>query len=147
MLKEQEPAAGLEDAAHFAQGLVNLIDAAQRERADDAIESACLKGQLFAADNPLVHFDSRLPDAPLRQPVHAGVRLDDGDPGNALGIKRQVQPGSEADLQNLAVGAREEIAPVPGYDRVVQEEIAKARENYARIETHGRLQNSPTSIP
>src|SRR5262249_49788030 len=51
----------------------------------------------------------------------------------------QVQAGPESDLQHVAVGTGEQLSPVPSQERLVQEEVAKAWDNYLREEAHGRL--------
>src|SRR6516165_5563884 len=97
MLQEEKAAPWLEDAVHFAQSSVNMFDTTQRKGAHHAIEDAPIEGELFPAQNPLVHFDPRLLDPLLRQPVHADIGIDDGDLADSFRIARQVQPSAEAD--------------------------------------------------
>jgi hypothetical protein len=124
---------------HFPQRLGDIFDAAQGKRADGAIEATVLEGQPFAAENLLVNLDPPLLDPLLRQPVHSGVRINRRELTDSLRVVGQVQPGPEADLHNVAVSTGEQFSPVPGQERLVQEQVAKAWDDYLREKAHGRL--------
>jgi hypothetical protein len=85
----------------------------------------------------LVNLDPRLPDALLRRPLHAGVRVNRRELVDPFGVVRQIQAGPEASFQHVAVSLGEQFSPVPGQERLVQEEVAKAWDDCLREEAHG----------
>src|SRR5262245_8505570 len=103
MFEKQKLAAWSEHAMDFREGPADLFDAAQRERADHAIEGAFVKGHPFAAQNMSLNLDAALLDSAPGEAVHAEVRLDDADPADMLRVTGQVQAGAEADLENVAL--------------------------------------------
>ena len=130
MLQKQESTAWLENPVHFVQCLADVLDAAQGKCADDAIECASREGKPFAAEKPLVNFDLRLVDSPLGQSVHSWVRIDGDDLADLGGVIVQVQAGSEAYLQNVAVNRGQQLLPMLRQERPIHEQVAKAREDY-----------------
>src|SRR5262245_907103 len=107
MLQKEKPTPWSEHPVNLGQSLVYLLDAAQRERADHAIEPAVLERQSLASQNALLHVDSSLLDSPLRQPLHPHIRINSRELANTGRITRQIQPRTEADLQNLSSGVCE----------------------------------------
>src|SRR5262245_41614691 len=71
--------------------------------------------------------------------MHCGTGIDRRQLADRGRVVRQVQPGPEADLQDLTLRAGEDLSPTPRHTRPVQDEIAKARKDRAAIETHGFL--------
>jgi hypothetical protein len=139
VLQNQETAARLEHPVHFPHGLGDLLDAAQRKGADDAIEGGVLEGEPFAAEYPPVNLDARLLDAPACPAVHPDVRIDGRELADVGRVAGQVQAGAEADFQKGAAGVGEQFSAIPGHERSVQPEIAEQRDDHLRIEAHGRL--------
>ena len=119
--------------------MAHVSDAAQRKRADGAIEAAALERESFAAENPVVNLDLRLPDQPLRQAVHPGVRIDRRDSFDLGRVMGKIQARPEADLQNVAAGRGEQVLPMFRHERPVQEEVTKPREDDLRVEPHQLL--------
>jgi hypothetical protein len=58
---------------------------------------------------------------------------------DSFGVVPQVQARPEANLHNVAVSTGENCSPVPGQERFVQEEVAKAWGDYLREEARVRL--------
>jgi hypothetical protein len=125
--------------------LSDLLDAAQRKRADDAIEGAVLKGELFTAQHPPINFDSYLLDPPSCPAIHPDVRLNNRDLANVVKVARQIEASAKADFQNIATCVGEQLTAIPGYERSVQPEIAQERDDHLRIEAHYRLLFGPSS--
>ena len=145
MFKKQELSAPFQHAVDFPQGLPDILDAAQRERADDAIEGAVFEGEPLAAEEPLVNLDPCLLDPPSCPSVHAGIRLDARDFAHVGRVARQVQSGAKANFQNVAVGVGKQLPTIPGHERSIQTEIAEQWQDHSRIEAHRRLLAYPGS--
>jgi hypothetical protein len=60
-----------------------------------------------------------------------------------LGIMRQVQPGPEPNLQNVAVSVGQQVSAIFGDERLTHHEIADAWENDLRIKAHDRSSSEP----
>src|SRR5262249_41839552 len=139
MFEKQEAPAPLQDAVYFAQSLMDIVNAAQRKRADHTIERAILKRKPLAADHALLNPDTGLLDPPPRQPVHADIRINHRETAHSFGIIRQVQPGAEADFYNVPVGIGEQFPSLRRHERLPQKEVAEAREYHLCVEAHDGL--------
>src|SRR5262245_53423454 len=91
VLQKQKASARLEHTVDLGKCLNGVLDAAQRKRADDTIESAVLEGKPFAAYDSLVNLDLRGFHPLLRQSVHPDVRIDRRDLADLGRVVRQVQ--------------------------------------------------------
>src|SRR5262245_29331681 len=69
VLQKQKLATRPKNTKHFADCLIDIVDAAQRKCAYDTIDGAIAQWQLFAAHGPLIDVNVRLLDPPLRQPI------------------------------------------------------------------------------
>jgi hypothetical protein len=78
----------------------------------------------------LVNLDAPLLDPLLRQPVHSWVRIDRRELMDSNRVGRQVQPGAEANLRHVPMSTGEQPSPVPRQQGLVQEEVAKAWNDY-----------------
>src|SRR3954464_7839830 len=136
MLEKQELSARPKNSKDLAQGSFDAVNAAQRECADYTIERAILQRQLFAAQQPLLNLSARLLDPPLRQPVHARIRIDRRDLSHRRGIVRQVQPTAETDLQHFAACGLKHLFPLLRHQRRVKDEVANPRKDHPRIKAH-----------
>jgi hypothetical protein len=76
--------------------LSDILDAAQRKRADDAIKGAVLEGESLAAKHPLVNLDACLLDPISCPSVHPDIRINGRDLANVGRVARQVQAGAKA---------------------------------------------------
>src|SRR6266851_2614827 len=139
MLQEEETTTWFEHPMDFVQRLVYILDTAEGERADYAVEGIVSERKPLAADNPLVHFDTHLSDPFLRPPAHPRVRIDNRDFADVFGIAWQVQAGPEADFQDVAAGVGKQFSPVLRHERFIQQKITKARKDNLRVEAHGFL--------
>src|SRR5439155_7326215 len=137
VLQEQKPTRRLEHSMNLIEGLVHLVDAAQRERAHDAVEMAIRKGKQLAAEDVVVHLDTRPANAALSEPVHPRIRIDGGDLADVSRIASKVQPGAEADFQDVAVDAGQQLSAQVGDEQLVEDEVAEARKDDPRIAAHG----------
>lgn len=84
----------------------------------------------------MIDVDPALFDSLLGQPVHAAIRIDDGQPTNAVRVVREVQACTEADFQNITFGLRDKLLAMFGHRLGVQGQLAKAWEDELRIEAH-----------
>ena len=85
----------------------------------------------------MIDLDPALVDSLLGQPVHAAIRINDGQPANSVRIVREVQACTEADFQNIPFGLREKLLAMFGHRLGVQGPFAKTWEDELRIEAHG----------
>src|SRR5262249_3352990 len=139
MLQKQKATARLEYPVNLGKCLDDMLDAAQRKRADNTIESVILEGKPFAAYDSLVNLDPRLSYPLLRQPVHPDVRIDRRDLADLGRVVRQVQARPEADLQHVAADRGEQFSAVLGNKRHVQKKVAEAGEDHLGVEAQGGL--------
>jgi hypothetical protein len=101
MLGEQQPAAGRQHAAQFAQRQHRIGDGAQRVGADHRFEDVVRQRQALGADADEFHRNARRAAALHRQMVHGERRLDADELAHPAGVvEGQVEPGAEADLQH-----------------------------------------------
>src|SRR5262245_12130542 len=87
--------------------------------------------------------DAGLADAFLRQSMHAGVRIDDGDPVYVSRVVRQVESGAEAYLEDVAVYRCEQVASELTDDPATQKQVAQTRKHDLGVETHEVPSTSP----
>ncbi len=127
MLEEKKNAARLEHAMDFRKSVLNALYAAQRERADDAIEHSVRKRKALAALHVMIDVDSPTAHATPCERVHAGVGIDRGYPAHLGRVARQVEAGSQADFQNISLDVRQQFAAQLGDERLTQDEVAKPR--------------------
>jgi len=116
--------------------LAHVLDAAQRKRADHTIELVGLKGESFAAKNPLDNLNPGLLNPSLRQTVHPSVRIDRRYLSNLSRVMRQIQARPETDFQNLAIGRGKQLTPVLRHEWPVEQKLAKTREDYFGVKAH-----------
>jgi hypothetical protein len=101
VLDEVQRAARLEDAAYLRQRGCDLRDRAERPGTQGGVEAVVLEWQRLAVQAGPLHADVGHSQAFLGQ-LPANVRgLDCCDPRHRVGVERNVEPGAEAELDDL----------------------------------------------
>jgi hypothetical protein len=139
VFEQQESTARFEDAIKLSHGLVDVRNAAQRDRADDTVKRACFEWECFAADDPFVDVDARLLDSPLEPFVHARIRVGCRDFCDVVGIVWQIQTGTDSDFQNLTGDAGQLLLTVLRPNGLVHQAVVEPGKDDTRIETQLKI--------
>jgi hypothetical protein len=129
MLEEEKSSTRLEHPVHLAQRFANIIDAAQSERADHAIEHLIIERELFAAEEALLYFDAALADALPGSALHPAIWVDGRNLMDVLRIGGKVQARSEPNLQNMALDCCQQLPAMLRHKWSVESEVAQSRKN------------------
>ena len=109
VLDEEVAPAWLEHPPHLAQGTQRVADGAERPGGHHAVEASCVERELaVGAQRAALHREGRTPDPLLhRGQVPRRLRIEADHPLHARRVEAQVQSGTEAHLQHLALGFRD----------------------------------------
>ena len=103
VLDEVQGPSGFEHAPQLGKRGCEIRDRAHRPSGQRGVEAVVLEWERLSVESSSLHRDARRPQAFLGElPADVG-RLDRGNPGDSVGIKRDVEPRAEADLNDIAL--------------------------------------------
>jgi peptide deformylase len=145
VLEEEEGAARPEHAVDLGEGSRGLLHRAEDERGHDRVEALPGEWQGLGRGSEDIHV---LPGAelPLEDGTHVPVGLGEDQPGDALGVERQVAAGAGPQLEHLSPGAPEQLpAPVrqTGVLGALEEAVIHPGHQPAHQGTSGRFGVKP----
>ena len=142
MLQEEKASLGLEHAPHLTERRDRIRNRAERPRADDGVEARVGERQALGVELRLRHRKGRrgYPRGdPRRQRV---LRVDDGEAGDRRRVVREVQAGSEPDLEHVAARLGEGAAALGRATLRPERQLHEAREDVPPVEAHEGLQST-----
>ena len=119
-----------------------LPDAAQRPGAHHAVEPPVLERQFLGGLDVKVHVDVAPLDPAAGDPCHPHPRIDRREVTDVFGVMLQVEPGPEADLQDLPVSLGEHLPAEASHAGIPHGPVAQPGEDEAGVETHESARRS-----
>jgi hypothetical protein len=105
MLRQDEQTAGPENSKSLSDRLPIIRDGAQRERADDGVESRVRKLKRLDVSLSQVNLDREFLGPCASDLQHPGAELDGGEVHSPR-IEREIAAGSNCDLEDVSLGLR-----------------------------------------